>query len=155
VLADEAILILSQGVPFKGGSMCPVKVVSIVKKAEAKQVEKRGIPVEVIAGEPFARQNQPNHLKVNKDGSLYVCFGKRRRPDKKRRDYQFYVFLLHPAMEKRELSALVEAWYQLRSTEGCKHDFFKVNEQILNLLSHPARVEAKEDGFLLRAMEPF
>jgi hypothetical protein len=155
-LADEAILILSQGAPFKEVDM-PVEVVNVEKKQigkKADQVEPKGIPAEVIANGPFSRLNQPNRIKMNPDGSLYVCFGKRRAPDDKQsRDYQFYLFLLKPEMEKEELDALVEAWYQLRSSRNCKQDFYRVNGQILDLISRPACVKEKEGGYLLRPIE--
>jgi len=135
----------------------PVKTVQVEKQRVNKvnQVGQKGIQVEIIAGDPFSRLNQPNHMSVNKDGSFYVCFGKKRVPDDKEdRNYQFYIFLLRPEIEKGELTALVEAWYQLRSTDDCRRDFLRINEQILNLISRPAQVEMKENGFLLRPVDP-
>jgi len=137
--------------------MCPAVLVGVEKPEEkrTKQTETRGVPVEVIANGVYSRLNQPSQIKVNDDGSLFVRFGKRQAPDDKQsRYYQFYFLLRNPGMKKQELVALVEAWYQLRFSDECKRDFHRVNDQILDLISQPARAEEKDSGYILSPIEP-
>ena len=136
--------------------MCPVISACADRSVEAKSI--KGIPAEVIADSVLARNNQPNHLRVNDDGSLYVCFGKKAQADgRSARDCQFSIHLLDPDITKDDLTRLVDGWYQLRSekhqSKGFLNDFQSANERILGLISRPSLVERRRDGFALHPLE--